>query len=187
MLGALVLSTQLGIATAPADRYFGRLKMSALRIRYETMQLKNRYESHQLLPDQAEHLVLLNEDAYRDWARRYPQDPWLASTGYAMAQLYAELPGTGARDHAAALLGFVKSHFPATPYARESRDWLHRGVAVRPQPEWARASSTPPGPSSAPSPTPAGPSSTPAAPRPPPTAVGTNRSANGPIRPKALW
>jgi hypothetical protein len=139
LLAILVLLSGLAATTAPADRYFGKLKMSALRIRYETMQLKKRYEIHELLPDQAEHLLLLTEDAFLDWVRLYPKDPWLPSTAYNMAQLYEELPGTLARDHAVALLVFVKSHFPSTPYARQSRDQLHRGIRTRPVPVWANA------------------------------------------------
>ena len=112
--------------------------MSALRIRYETMQLKKRYETHELLPDQTLHLLLLTEDAFRDWARRYSRDPWIPSTGYAMAQLYAELPGSLARDRAVGLFVYVKSSFPKTRYAGESRDQLHRGIPVRSQPAWAQ-------------------------------------------------
>jgi hypothetical protein len=138
LLAVSILLAQLGATTAPADRYFGKLKMSALRIRYETMQLKRRYETHELLPDQTLHFLLLTEDAFRDWARNYPKDPWLASTGYAMAQLYGELPGTLARDRAVSLFVYVKSSFPKTSYARESRDQLHRGVAVKPVPAWAQ-------------------------------------------------
>jgi hypothetical protein len=134
--------------------------MSALRIRYETMQLKRRYETHQLLPDQTLHLLLLTEDAFHDWAHRYPKDAWLPSTGYAMAQLYAELPGSVSRTHAVALFTYVKSAFPKTTYARESRDELHRGVSIKPQPYWAQSPSPPP--SSSPSPSPSAyPSSTP--------------------------
>jgi hypothetical protein len=136
-VAVFLLLTQLGAMTAPADRYFGRLKMSALRIRFETMQLKVRYETHELLPDQAQHLLLLTEDAFYDWAQRYPKDPWLASTGYSIAQLFQELPGRLARDHAVALLVYVKSRFPTTAYARKSRDQLHRGVWTKPLPNWA--------------------------------------------------
>ncbi|MGB6519626.1 MAG: hypothetical protein WBE79_14105 [Candidatus Cybelea sp.] len=131
------LLAQIGAVDAPADQYFGTLKMSALRIRYETMQLKKRYETHELLPDQTLHLLLLTESAYTDWAGRYPTDSWLSSTGYAMALLYAELPGTQARDRAVALFTYVKSRFPKTPYAGKSRDALHRGVSVKAEPAWA--------------------------------------------------
>lgn len=136
--------------------------MSALRIRYETMQLKKRYETHELLPDQTLHLLLLTEDAFHDWARSYPDDSWLPSTGYAMAQLYEELPGTTARTHAIALLVYVKSQFPKTTSAARSRDALHRGVSIKPEPAWA-ASTPQPVPSPAASLTPPASSVTPRA------------------------
>jgi hypothetical protein len=149
VIAALILLIELGATSAPGDEYFGRLKMSALRIRYETMQLKKRYESHELLPDQTLHLLLLTQDAFDDWARRYPDDAWLPSTGYLLAQLYEELPGRLARDRAVALLVYVKSQFPQTSYARKSRDQLHRGVWTKPVPDWARAT---PAPTATPSP-----------------------------------
>ncbi len=161
MLGVLVLPIALAFTAAPGDQYFGKLKMSALRIRYETMQLKKRYENHDLLPEQAEHLLLLTEDAFHQWARLYPKDPWLASTGFAIAELYTELPGTLARNRAVTLFVFVKSNFPASSYAHQSREVLHRGVPTKPEPAWAIATPSPSpsptpsvGPSPAPSPTP---------------------------------
>lgn len=169
LVGVVLFATQLAATSAPADRYFGRLKVSALRIRYETMQLKKRYETHELLPDQTLHLLLLNQDAFEQWAALYPKDPWLASTGYSMAQLFEELPGATARDHAVGLFVYVKSHFPNTSYARQSRDQLHRGVPIKPEPAWASAQravtpvpSQSIGPSATPAPA-AAPSTTPAA------------------------
>lgn len=136
-----MVTATAAMASAPADRYFGRLKMSTLRIRYETLQIEKRYWAHQLLPNQALHLLLLTEDAFKQWAGAYPHDPWLASTGYNMAQVYEQLPRTTARTHAVALLSYVKSHFAETSFARESRDQLHRGVRVRPEAAWTAAPS----------------------------------------------
>lgn len=84
----VLLLVSLTLAPAPsdnasADKYFGRLRMSALRIRYEIAQLKSRYDNHNLLPENALHLAGLTEEAYYDWARCYPKDGWLASTGLA--------------------------------------------------------------------------------------------------------
>lgn len=134
LLSAAVL---LAATSAPVDQYFGKLKMSALRIRYEIVSIRDRYETHKMLPEEAMHLALLTEDAFDDWARKYPKDSWLASTGYMFAKVYAELPGASARDHAVGLFTFVKSHFPKTRYATESLDALHRGVPVRSDPAWA--------------------------------------------------
>jgi len=163
LLLAVVLLAQAPSGNAPGDAYFGRLSMSALRIRYETMQLRKRYETHQLLPQDAEHLLLLTEDAYLQWARRYPNDAWLPSTGFGIAGLYEELPGATARAHAIALLTYIASHFPKSSYAYRSRAQLHRGVSTKPFPAWARPTPTPtpalpplPSPVTSPSPSPTG-------------------------------
>src|SRR5579872_1438801 len=77
---------------APADKYFGKLKMSALRIRYEITQLKTDYEYHRRTPDDVLHLLSFTDDAYYQWAAAYPKDSWLASTGYNLAKLFEALP-----------------------------------------------------------------------------------------------
>lgn len=139
LLTLLIASAQGVSGEAPADRYFGKLKMSALRIRYEIMQLRPRYETHKLLPEETLHLAELDEDAFYAWAASYPHDAWLASTGYLLAQLYEELPGPQARDHAVRSLTYVESHFPHTTYGKEAAAALHHGVPVRPDPAWAAA------------------------------------------------
>lgn len=116
-LALIAVATQAAVTAAPADRYFGKLKMSALRVRYETMQLKKRYETHQLRADETIHLLVLTEDAFDEWSRLYPKDPWLASTGFAMAHLYEELPSRLSRDRAVKLFAYVKTSFPNTRYA----------------------------------------------------------------------
>jgi hypothetical protein len=162
LLTSVALLSQLASTNAPGDEYFGKLKMSALRVRYETMQLKSRYENHRLLPEQTEHLLLLTENSFDQWAARYPKDGWLASTGFLIAALYAELPGAEAREHAVTLYVFVKSHFPSSSYATSSRAALHHGVATKADPAWAKemratapSASPAASPSSAPSASPA--------------------------------
>ncbi len=158
----------LGSTAAPGDQYFGKLKMSAVHIRYEIVSIRDRYWTHKILPTDAMHLASLTEDAFDDWARRYPKDDWLASTAYNFAQLYGLLPGTEAHDRAVALLKFVTTRFPHTSYAASSRTQLHRGVPVRPYPAWATAASAAPSASPQPSASPR-PSSTPSAGAPSPT------------------
>jgi hypothetical protein len=157
VLSVMTLVATVAARNAPADQYFGKLEMSSLRIRYEAMQLRKRYETHQLLPEQAKHLLDLTDDAFNRWAAAYPRDAWLASTGFIIAALYDELPGSAARDRSVALFVFVKSHFPTTSYAAQSRELLHRGIALKPEPAWAasmRAATSPPSPAQSPTPTP---------------------------------
>lgn len=137
--------------SAPADRYFGRLRMSALRIRYEIAQLKSRYDNHKLLPENASHLAGLTEEAYYDWSGRYPKDGWLASTGLNLAHLYEDLPGASARGQAMKALRFVRSHFGNTPYAKQAAAELQRGIPAKPDPPWAVKMRATPSPSPLPS------------------------------------
>jgi len=137
---------------APADQYFGRLRMSALRIRYEIAQLKSRYDNHKLLPENASHLAGLTEEAYYDWAGRYPKDGWLASTGLNLAHLYEDLPGGSARNAAAKALTFVGSHFANTRYSKQAAAELNRGIPIKPDPLWAVKMRATPSPSPLPSP-----------------------------------
>ena len=183
-LAALLVAAVTNVSgNAPADRYFGKLQMSALRIRYEILQLRPRYETHKLLPEEAEHLAILDENAFCAWAASYSHDAWLASTGYMLAQLYEELPGSDARNRAVRALSYVKAHFPQTTYAKEAATALHRGIPIRPDPAWAvamraaratpapiPATPSPLRPSAAPSPTPSR-----AAPSPSPSTLRVTR------------
>ncbi len=163
-LTAILLIATLNTA-APADRYFGRLKMSALRIRYEIAQLKTDYEYHRRMPDDVVHLLAYTEEAYYQWAAAYPKDTWLPSTGYNLAKLYEELPGTEAHDSAVRALQFVRTHYKNTRYSKESVADLQHGIPVKPEPSWA-VRATPTGSSSA------RPSATPSSsPNPSPTAT----------------
>ncbi len=168
-LAAILLILTVNNA-APADKYFGKLKMSALRIRYEIAQIKNDYEFHRRMPDDVLHLLSFTEDAYYQWAAAYPKDAWLPSTGYNLAKLFEELPSYAARNSAVRALQFVRTHFKNTRYSKASVAELQRGIPVRREPAWAirptptassppaestsPAASSSPRPSSSPSPVP---------------------------------
>ena len=187
ILALLLLALGQGASSdAPADQYFGQLKVSALRIRYEIMQLRPRYETHKLLPEEAAHLLVLDENAFYAWSSAYPKDAWLASTGYMMAQLFAELPGTDARDRAVRAYTYVKTHFPTTSYGKESAAALHKGVAVRPDPAWAvamRAERATPPPTATPAPSET-PSAAPSSPAPASPASASPSPSASPARGK---
>lgn len=179
ILAALaLLALTLGAVSsdnAPADRYFGRLRMSALRIRYEIAQLKSRYDNHKLLPENTSHLAGLTEEAYYDWAGRFPKDGWLASTALNLAHLYEDLPGASARAEATKALTFVRSHFGNTRYSKQAAGELQRGITAKPDPLWAIKMRATPSPSPLPpSPLP-GSSPTPRTPLPSPAPTRSAR------------
>lgn len=141
--GAAIRGSVSLSALAPADEYFGRLKLSPFGIRHKVFSLKDDLHHARAKPDAVEHDAELVEDALRDWTARFPQDPWIAATAWNLATLYEELPGTGAQNRAVNALQFVRDHFATSVYAQYAARDLSRGVGVRPQPRWASASATP--------------------------------------------
>jgi len=153
----LLLSLVAAVAptnNAPADKYFGRLKMSALRIRYEIAQIKSRYDNHKLPPEGAEHLAGFAAESYYQWAAQYPKDGWLGSTGINLAKLYEDLPGASARTSAVRAFSFVRLNFKNTRFSKQAADEIGRGVALKPYPLWAVRLRATPSPSPAGSPAP---------------------------------
>lgn len=107
---------------APADRYFGRLKMSILGVRNSLRDLAARADEH---PEDAEHVfdkAVLVEDALHDWQAHFPRDPWIPKYAYALAQLYGKLDLDDARVRRNDTLDWLIATYPESEYAQLPRD-----------------------------------------------------------------
>jgi hypothetical protein len=62
---------------APADEYFGRLRMSVLGIRNELTTLERRASGGDRNVAAMSGKLALVDDAIRDWRVHYPRDTWL--------------------------------------------------------------------------------------------------------------
>ncbi len=107
---------------APADRYFGRLKMSILGVRNSIKDLAARADEH---PEDAEHIydkAVLVEDALHDWQRHFPRDPWVPKYAYSLAQLFGKLDLDDARVRKNDTLDWLITTYPKSEYAQLARD-----------------------------------------------------------------
>ena len=107
---------------APADRYFGRLKMSILGVRNSIKDLSARADAH---PEDAEHVfdkAVLVEDALRDWNAHFPRDPWIPRYAYSLAQLYGKLDMDDARVRKNDMYDWLVASYPESEYAQLPRD-----------------------------------------------------------------
>lgn len=94
---------------APADEYFGRLKMSVLEV---TNRINDARRGG------ATYVGLLNtQGAIEDWARKYPGDPWIPAREYRMSQLFASLHSQAGNAEAARCRTFLRLHFPHVRFA----------------------------------------------------------------------
>jgi hypothetical protein len=95
-------------AKAPADEYFGRLKMSILGVRNLIYDIDARADnaSEEIAANLC-HKLILAEDALRDWQAKYPDDTWIPKFGYAMLKDYETIDSDMLADesHAASIHG----------------------------------------------------------------------------------
>ncbi len=99
---------------APADEYFGPLRMSGLAIRMRIDVLGRRYHARSESDDDLLHDAGDVETALHVWSGRYPLDTWLAPTAFHLAQLYAVIQTPVARARANATFRYVDASFGAT-------------------------------------------------------------------------
>ena len=120
---------------APADEYFGKLKMSGLGIRYAIQHLRTELERHQRGQDDTFAKLRVAEEALFDWAQRYPKDSWLPQTAFAMAKLEEEIATPASLTAARRMYVFIRDTFLKNTYAVQSTTVLRRGLATpRPTP-----------------------------------------------------
>jgi len=103
---------------APADQYFGRMRMSILGIRntIHDMDVRASYQA----PSDADyiyHKLLLVEDAIHDWQAKYPHDSWIPRMTYGLAMVYKKLPIDEAQTHMNAQLGWLVALYPQSDEA----------------------------------------------------------------------
>lgn len=110
---------------APADEYFGRLKLSILGIRNSVADIDARGESaDDVAARNLCHKLIVAEDALRDWQAKYPDDAWIPKLGYAMLKDFEKLDATiltedfhDASVHAIDLAGWLEATFPNSEFA----------------------------------------------------------------------
>lgn len=115
------------IRVAPADEYFGKLKLSILGIRntIKDLGIKADYE-----PTKAESILGsagLTEDALYDWQKKYPLDPWIPKTAFSLAQLYGKVPSDNAQKKAKVTMQWLVAKYPSSSFSRTGREQLASG------------------------------------------------------------
>ena len=101
---------------APADEYFGRLKMSILGIRNELRDLDQRLT---FSPDAGPAVLgsaAMVEDAIRDWQAKYPADPWLPRSVYQLTHLYARVHSGDGHLKAVSTLHWLVTRYHSSPF-----------------------------------------------------------------------
>lgn len=129
---------------APADEYFGKLKMSILGIRntIKDQGLKVDYE-----PEKAPSTfgaIALTEDAIHDWQHKYPCDTWLPGTLYALEHFYGKIHSTDGVKRMHATFAWLRHDFPKSRFMQiASREDKSASAVPAPSPAAISAGTEP--------------------------------------------
>ena len=115
---------------APADEYFGRLKMSILGIGNTIRDMRTRVENDASRTPSIFGALAMTEDAIHDWESKYPRDTWIPRSLLALEACYLSADGDRARDLAIRTEAWLRHDFPGSTYASQGRYALNRALAV---------------------------------------------------------
>lgn len=126
----------LRYAVAPADEYFGRLKMSILGIRNTIRDEGLKADAD---PARAADAIMgsvgLTEDAVRDWEKKYPHDTWIPAALFSLERLYAKVDSDVARARAKFVMLWLVHDYPRSAQAKVGKKELADNlVGVKPVP-----------------------------------------------------
>jgi len=115
--------------SAPADEYFGKMKLSFLGINNTFRDQAVRAGDHTVDGSVISRVEFAN-DALRDWRRKYPLDPQLARSLFLGAKAYLKIWTTAAQTQAAALLIELRNKFPTTFFGKQAKSSLQKGFTM---------------------------------------------------------
>ncbi len=97
---------------APADEYFGKLKLSILGIRNT---IKDQGLKVDVDPEKASstfNAIALTEDAIHDWEHKYPCDSWIPGSIFAIEHFYTKIHTADGVRHVHATYAWLRHDFP---------------------------------------------------------------------------
>ncbi|MFN2529480.1 MAG: hypothetical protein ABR584_12275 [Candidatus Baltobacteraceae bacterium] len=112
--------------SAPADEYFGKLKMSYIGIN-NTLRDEGIRAGEYTTDSNIIHTVGLAEDALSDWRKKYPSDPQLARTFFLMGKMYAKIWTAGGQGSAAYYYHQLESQFGNSYFGKLLHTQLAKG------------------------------------------------------------
>jgi len=109
---------------APADEYFGPLKLSILGIRNTTSDAGKRYDFGIRDADGTMSTASFIDSAVHDWAKRYPRDQEVARALYYLQRLYAKIASPAGQNKARSEAQWMFAKYGKTPQAKELKKVL---------------------------------------------------------------
>jgi hypothetical protein len=107
---------------APADEYFGKLKMSILGIRNTIKDQGLKIDVDPNAAPSTSNAISLTEDAIRDWQHKYPCDTWLPGTLFALERFYLKIHTDDGVKHVHATFAWLRHDYPKSRVVQVARN-----------------------------------------------------------------
>ncbi len=104
---------------APADEYFGPLKLSILGIRNTIHDLGARYDVNHAISHQTFASAELTERSIRDWEHHFPRDGQVPKAIYLLERLYTKVLTQESRDRAKATDRWMFADYGSSPQSKQ--------------------------------------------------------------------
>jgi hypothetical protein len=118
------VAAALYASMAPADEYFGPLKLSIIGIHNSIRDIGLRYKYNSSIGAASYASAQLVESAVRDWAHRYAHDPQLPRNIYALQRLYTQILLQQSRDRAHVIAQWMALSFAHSPQEKQLKKTL---------------------------------------------------------------
>jgi hypothetical protein len=118
------IAAALYASMAPADEYFGPLKLSIIGIHNSIRDIGLRYKYNSTLAAPSFASAQLVERAIRDWAHRYAHDPQLPRNVFALQRLYTQILLQSSRDRAHVIAQWMATSFATSPQEKQLKKTL---------------------------------------------------------------
>jgi hypothetical protein len=106
---------------APADEYFGKLKMSILGIRNTIKDQGLKIDADPSKAPTTANAIALTEDAIRDWQHKYPCDNWLPGTLLGLERFYLKIHTGDGVKHVHATFAWLRHDYPKSSVVQIAR------------------------------------------------------------------
>jgi hypothetical protein len=122
----LALADDIGVSSAagrlaPADEYFGHMKMSVLGIANTIHDAGRRLDEGASPEDMLRGPLYFAVDALRDWERKYPNDHWIPRDLLALERVYMRAGSQESQAMARRTARWLLADYPESFEAREAR------------------------------------------------------------------
>jgi hypothetical protein len=116
---------------APADEYFGHLKMSVLGIANVIKDMRLRVEVDASRTPSIFGSLANVEDAIRDWEDKYPHDSWIPRNLLSLETCYLTAPGDRARQLAIHTEQWLRHDYGRSTYAMQGHRELDDAMVAQ--------------------------------------------------------